>query len=66
MIILQVSFQFLIILGLNSCDITKISKFLHFRPVQHKNKKDLIEMGEAIFNFNFLDSLDQDPIKGNN
>jgi radial spoke head protein 9 len=50
--------------GLNSSDLTNFSKFLHFRPVQNKNKKDIINMGEAVFNFNFLDSIEEDPIKG--
>jgi radial spoke head protein 9 len=51
--------------GLNPEDLKSLKKFCHFRKVQNKDKKDLIDMGEAIFNFGFLDSIDQDPIKGN-
>jgi hypothetical protein len=49
---------------LNSTELINKNKFLHFRPVQNKDKKDIINMGEANSNYNFLDSIDQDPIKG--
>jgi hypothetical protein len=51
--------------GLNTEDLSNQSKFLHFRPVRNEDKKDLIRMGECIFNFNFLDSIDQDEIRSN-
>lgn len=53
-------------LGLSPDDLSNLSKYLHLRPVQNKNKKDLIGMGRATFDFNFLDSLNEDQIKGNN
>ncbi len=49
---------------MNSTELVNKNKFLHFRPVQNKDKKDIINMGEANSNYNFLDSIDQDPIKG--
>lgn len=39
-------------------------KYLHFRRVQNQDKIDLINMGEAVMNHNFLDSLDQDKVIG--
>jgi hypothetical protein len=33
---------------------------LHFRKIQDPDKKNLIILGEAVFNKNFLDSLDYD------
>jgi radial spoke head protein 9 len=50
--------------GLDSEDFNRLSKYMHFRPPRNEDKLDLIKMGESVFNFNFLDSLDQDPIKG--
>jgi len=49
---------------LNSEDLTKFSKFLHFRLPRNSDKMDLIKMGKCVFNFNFLDSIDQDEIRG--
>jgi hypothetical protein len=54
----------LLTLGLNSSDLSDLSKFLHFRQPQNKDKLDLIATGEAVFKFNFMDNLDQDRIKG--
>jgi len=51
-------------LGLKSNELNNLSKFMHFRNVTTQVKKDLIEMDEAIFKFNFLDSLDLDDVKG--
>jgi len=42
-----------------------LNKYLHFRKPEHKDKIDLIAMGDAVIEHNFLDSLAQDPIKGN-
>ena len=39
-------------------------KYLHFRRVQNQDKIDLINMGEAVMNHNFLDSVDQDKVIG--
>ena len=49
--------------GLNPKDLTNLSKFQHFRNVITEDKKTLIEKEDIIFQFNFYDSLDQDPIK---
>lgn len=50
--------------GLISADLTNLNKYLHFRTPENKDKIDLIAMGDAVKNLNFLDSLEQDPIKG--
>ena len=49
--------------GLNSEDLDKKEKYVHFRPVENKEKKDKISMGKAVFDFDFLDSIADDPIK---
>jgi hypothetical protein len=41
-----------------------LNKYLHFRKPENQDKIDLINMGEAVINYNFLDSLDQDRIIG--
>jgi radial spoke head protein 9 len=51
-------------LGLSSYDLHHLSRFMHFRMPQEKDKLDLIATGDAVFKFNFMDSLDQDSIKG--
>jgi hypothetical protein len=37
---------------------------MHFRLPRNKNKLDLIATGEAVFKFNFMDSLEQEEVKG--
>jgi radial spoke head protein 9 len=49
--------------GLNSEDLDKKEKYVHFRPVENQEKKDKISMGKAVFDFDFLDSIADDPIK---
>ena len=49
--------------GLNSEDLDKKEKYVHFRPVENQEKKDKIAMGKAVFDFDFLDSIIDDPIK---
>ena len=49
--------------GLSSEDLDKKEKYVHFRPVEDKEKKDKIAMGKAVFDFEFLDSISDDPIK---
>jgi radial spoke head protein 9 len=49
--------------GLNSEDLDKKEKYVHFRPVENQEKKDKIAMGKAVFDFDFLDSIADDPIK---
>ena len=64
MIILQVKIIIFKKLGLNSGDLINFEKYLHFRRVQNQDKIDLINMGEAVMNHNFLDSVDQDKVIG--
>ena len=49
--------------GINSEDLGKIEKYLHFRPVENQEKIDKINMGKAVFDFDFLDSISDDSIK---
>ena len=49
--------------GLNSEDLNKKEKYVHFRPVENQEKKDKITMGKAVLDFEFLDSIVDDPIK---
>ena len=49
--------------GLNSEDLNKKEKYVHFRPVENQEKKDKIAMGKAVLDFEFLDSIIDDPIK---
>ena len=49
--------------GLNSEDLNKKEKYVHFRPVENQEKKDKIAMGKAVLDFEFLDSIADDPIK---
>jgi radial spoke head protein 9 len=49
--------------GLSSEDLDKKEKYVHFRPVESNERKDKIAMGKAVFDFNFLDSITDDPIK---
>ena len=49
--------------GLSSEDLDKKEKYVHFRPVENQEKKDKITMGKAVFDFDFLDCIADDPIK---
>ena len=49
--------------GISSEDLDKKEKYVHFRPVENNEKKDKIAMGKAVFDFDFLDSIADDPIK---
>ena len=49
--------------GLNSEDLDKKEKYVHFRPVENQEKKDKIAMGKAVLDFEFLDSIADDPIR---
>ena len=49
--------------GLNSEDLNKKEKYVHFRPVENQEKKDKIAMGKAVLDFEFLDSIADDPIR---
>jgi len=49
--------------GLTSDDIDKKEKYVHLRPVENQDKKDKIAMGKAVFDFDFLDTIQDDPVK---
>ena len=49
--------------GLSSEDLDKKEKYVHLRTVENQEKKDKIAMGKAVFDFDFLDSIADDPIK---
>lgn len=49
--------------GISSEDLHKKEKYVHFRPVECNEKKDKIAMGKAVFDFDFLDSIADDPIR---
>jgi radial spoke head protein 9 len=49
--------------GLTCDEIGEIGKYMHFRKPQYQNKIDLIAMGKATFDFNFLDNIQDTPIK---
>ena len=50
--------------GLSSEDLDKPDKYFHFRPVECENKIDMINMGNAVFDYSFLDCISDDEIKG--
>jgi radial spoke head protein 9 len=50
--------------GLSSDELDKIENYFHFRKIESQNKKDMIDMGKAVFDFSFLDSLSDDNLKG--
>ena len=50
--------------GLPSDELDKIENYFHFRKIESQNKKDMIDMGKAVFDFSFLDSLSDDNLKG--
>lgn len=49
--------------GLNADDVGDVRKYCHFRKAQKANKVELIEMGDAVFNSNFLDGLNEDKVQ---
>ena len=49
--------------GLSSEDLDRKEKYVHLRPVENQEKIDKITMGRAVFDFDFLDSIVDDPIK---
>jgi len=49
--------------GLSSEDLDKKEKYVHFRPVENQEKRDKIAMGKAVFDFEFLDTIADDPVK---
>ena len=49
--------------GLSSDEVDHIGNYCHFRKAQKANKIELIEMGDAVFNSNFLDGLNEDTVQ---
>jgi radial spoke head protein 9 len=49
--------------GLTSEEIDKLENYFHFRKIESQNKKDMIDMGKAVFDFSFLDCLCDDELK---
>jgi len=41
-----------------------LTKYGHFRRVQLEEKREFIDRGDALLNYNFLDSIDFDCPKG--
>ena len=50
--------------GLNKEDATNLSKYQHFRKVEFKDKVDQLERDDSVFRHDFLDVVDNAPIKG--
>jgi len=50
--------------GLKNNDLGNLGKYMHFRDVMSQEKKEFIQRDDAIFSFNFLDSIDKDNVKG--
>ncbi len=50
--------------GLSSDELDKIENYFHFRKIESQNKRDMIDMGNAVFDFSFLDCLSDDNLKG--
>ena len=49
--------------GLSSEELDKKENYVHLRPVEDQEKKDKIAMGKAVFDFCFLDSIADDPVR---
>ena len=50
--------------GLTMSSIKDLKNFGHFRKPEHQDKKDLINRGDSLYNFDFLDPVDKDIPKG--
>jgi radial spoke head protein 9 len=50
--------------GLKPDELLDIRNFHYFRAITTKKRKEIIESDEAIFRFDFLDSVDEDPVDG--
>ena len=49
--------------GLKPEELRDKTKWLHVRPIVSEKKKEFIETDEAIFSFDILDSIVEDPVK---
>lgn len=50
--------------GLSKEDASDLSKYVHFRRVEFKDKIDQMERDDSVFRHDFLDVVNNDPIKG--
>lgn len=50
--------------GLNKEEASDLSKYVHFRRVEFKDKIDQMERDDSVFRHDFLDVIDNDAIKG--
>lgn len=50
--------------GLSKEEATNLAKYVHFRKVEFKDKIDQMERDDSVFRHDFLDVIDNDPIKG--
>lgn len=50
--------------GLRGPEAFSLENYAHFRGVLSREKKELIDRDEGVFNHKFLDTLSQDPLKG--
>ena len=50
--------------GLKQEELMDIKNYHYFRPISSDDRKMIIESDEAIFRDDFLDCVDEDPVKG--
>jgi radial spoke head protein 9 len=50
--------------GLKPEELMDIKNYHYFRPISTEERKKIIESDEAIFRNDFLDCVDEDPVKG--
>lgn len=50
--------------GLKQDELLDIKNYHYFRPISTQKRKEIIESDEAIFRFDFLDCVDEDPVNG--
>lgn len=50
--------------GLKSEELLDIKNYHYFRPISSEERKKIIESDEAIFREDFLDCVEEDPVKG--
>ena len=50
--------------GLKPEELLDIRNFHYFRAITNNKRKEIIESDEAIFRFDFLDCVDEDPVNG--
>jgi len=50
--------------GLKPEELVDIKNYHCFRPISTQRRKEIMESDDAIFRFDFLDSVDEDPVNG--